>query len=59
MDDTQPSRDTPLAEVQELRELKRRYRIYNDETLRRWMAAVTGSHRRAMEEILRERNGLG
>jgi len=41
--------------VQELKELKRRYGIYNDETLRRWMLAVTGSHRQAMEEILEER----
>ncbi len=55
MDTGEPQRDVPLAEITELRELKRRYGIYNDETLRRWMAAVTGSHRQAMEEILRER----
>lgn len=55
MDTTQPRRETPLAQVQELKELKRRYGIYNDETLRRWMLAVTGSHRQAMEEILEER----
>lgn len=58
MDATQPGRETPLAQVQELKELKRRYRIYNDETLRRWMTAVTGSHRQAMAEILKERGGL-
>lgn len=55
MDTNGPCQETPLAQVQELKELKRRYGIYNDETLRRWMAAVTGSHRQAMEEILRER----
>lgn len=55
MDMTGPSQETPLAQVQELEELKRRYRIYNDEILRRWIKAVTGSHRQAMEEILRER----
>lgn len=46
---------TPLAEVEELAELKRRYGIYDSATLRRWAAAVTGSHRRAMEELLQER----
>lgn len=55
MDASELCRETPLAQVQELKELKRRYGIYNDETLRRWMEAVTGSHRQAMEEILRER----
>lgn len=57
MDATQPGREPPLAQVQELKELKRRYSIYNDETLRRWMTAVTGSHRQAMAEILKERGG--
>ena len=55
MESAEPGRETPLAQVQELRELKRRYRIDNDETLRRWMTAVKGSHRQAMEEILTER----
>ncbi len=55
MESAEPGRETPLAQVQELRELKRRYRIYNDETLRRWMTAVMGRHRQAMEEILTER----
>lgn len=45
----------PLAQVEELAELKRRYGIYDSTTLRRWAAVVTGSHRRAMEELLRER----
>ena len=48
-------RHTPLAEVEEMAELKRRYGIYDSATLRRWAAAVTGSHRRAMEELLWER----
>lgn len=52
-------RSAPLAEIEELGELKRRYGIYDSATLRRWAAAVTGSHRRAMEELLRERGGGG
>ena len=48
-------KSTPLAEVEEMAELKRRYGIYDSTTLRRWAEAVTGSHRRAMEELLRER----
>lgn len=57
MDTGESQPKLPLAEVTELKELKRRYGIYNDETLRCWMAAVTGAHRQAMEEILREREG--
>lgn len=48
-------KSTPLAEVEEMAELKRRYGVYDSVTLRHWAAAVTGSHRRAMEELLRER----
>ncbi len=58
MDDIQPRREPPLAQVQEIKELKRRYSIYNNEILLRWMEAVTGSHREAMAEILRERGAL-
>ncbi len=58
MEPTRPCRETPLAQVRELQELKRRYRIYNNETLLHWMNAVTGSHREAMAEILRERGAL-
>lgn len=50
-----PEQFRPLAEVEELSELKRRYGIYNNTVLRRWAAVVTGSHRQAMEELLRER----
>ena len=59
MDTIRPGQETPLAQVQELQELKKRYGIFNDETLRCWMAAVKGLHRRAMEEILRERGEGG
>lgn len=52
-------RSAPLAEIEELGELKRRYGIYDSATLRRWAAAVTGSHRRAMEELLQERGEEG
>lgn len=48
-------RPTPLAQVEELEELKRRYGIYNSETLQRWVTAVTGSHREAMAQLLKER----
>lgn len=58
MDDIQPCREAPLAQVQELKELKRRYSVYNNDILLRWMAAVTGSHREAMEEVLKERGAL-
>lgn len=58
MDATRPGQEPSLAQVQELKELKRRYSIYNNEILLHWMEAVTGSHREAMEEILRERGAL-
>ncbi len=47
--------ELPLAQVEGLEELKRRYRIFDSATLRRWAQAVTGSHREAMEALLRER----
>ena len=53
MESAEPGRETPLAQVQELRELKRRYRIYNDETLRRWMTAVMGPPPKPLVVILR------
>lgn len=58
MDGTQPRQEPSLAQVQERKELKRRYSIYNNEILLHWMEAVTGSHREAMVEILRERGAL-
>lgn len=48
----------PLAQVEELAELKRRYSIYDSQTLLRWMKAVTGSHRTAMAQLLAERGIL-
>lgn len=50
--------ETPLAQVQEMGELKRRYAFYDSGTLMRWREAVKGCHRGAMEEILRERGVL-
>lgn len=50
--------ETPLAQVQEMAELKRRYAFYDSGTLLRWREAVKGSHRGAMEEILQERGEL-
>lgn len=58
MDSIRPHQEASLAQVQERKELKRRYSIYNNEILLHWMAAVTGSHREAMAEILKERGAL-
>lgn len=58
MDATQPRQEPSLAQVQELKELKRRYSIYNNEILLHWMEAVTGSHREAMAGVLKERGAL-
>ena len=58
MDATRPLQETSLAQVQEVKGLKRRYSIYNNEVLLHWMVAVTGSHREAMAEILKERGAL-
>ena len=58
MDASRPLQETSLAQVQEVKELKRRYSIYNNEVLLHWMVAVTGSHREAMAEILKERGAL-
>lgn len=58
MNETEPRWEAPLAQVQELSELKRRYAVYDDGTLLRWMNAVTGSHREAMAQLLRERGRL-
>lgn len=52
------SHQTPLAQVEELEELKRRYGIYDDQTLLRWMEAVKGSHQTAIAELLKERGTL-
>ena len=58
MRETEPKGETPLAQVREFSELKRRYAMYDAQTLFRWMNAVTGSHRDAMAELLRERGRL-
>lgn len=47
--------ETPLAQVEELAELKRRYEIYDSATLFRWVTAVTGAHRQAIAAVLRDR----
>ena len=48
----------PLAQVEEIDELKARYSIYSDEVLIRWVNAVTGSHRNAIASILKERGQM-
>ncbi len=47
--------ELPLAQVEDLEELKARYRGFSDEVLARWMEAVTGAHRAAMAAVLEER----
>lgn len=47
--------ETPLGQVLEAEELKRRYAFFDNGTLLRWREVVKGPHRVAMEEILRER----
>ena len=47
--------ETPLAQVEDLEELKRRYRIISSPVLRRWMTVVVGPHWKAMAAILKER----
>lgn len=51
-------RGIPLGQLEEPEELKTRYGIYSDETLLRWMDAVTGSYREDMAAILTERGRL-
>lgn len=50
--------DTPLAQLQDLKELKRRYSIYDNDTLRRWLTVLTGLHRSAIESLLKDRDAL-
>ncbi len=47
----------PLGQVEDLEELKRRYRVFSDDTLERWADLVIGPHREAIAAVLRERNG--
>lgn len=51
-------KERPLAQVEDVEELKERYRLYSDEILLHWSQAVVGPHRAAMLELLRER-GVG
>ena len=46
---------TPLGQVLEVEELKRRYAFYDSGTLLRWREVVKGPHREAMEAIRKER----
>ena len=50
--------ERPLAQAEDVAELKERYRIFSDQTLLRWMEAVVGPHQKAMEALLRERGAL-
>lgn len=48
-------RDPPLAHIEDMEELKRRYRAISSPVLRRWMSVVVGPHRSAMAAVLAER----
>ncbi len=50
-----PMEEVPLGQLEDGEELKRRYGVFRDEVLLRWIEAVTGPHREAMIAILRER----
>lgn len=54
----EPLSQTPLAQVWEMEELKRRYGVYDDRILLRWRQVLTGRHRLAIDELLRERGRL-
>ena len=45
----------PLAQLEDLEELKRRYAFASSDVLRQWMTVVTGPHREAMAALLSER----
>ncbi len=47
----------PLGQIEDPEELKRRYRIFSDQTLERWVTLVVGPHREAIAAVLRERRG--
>lgn len=47
----------PLAQMEDVEELKRRYEIFSDQILEKWRRVITGPHREAIEAVLRERNG--
>ena len=51
-------KERPLAQVEDMEELKERYRAFPSEKLRRWVELVVGPHREAMAALLRERDGL-
>lgn len=55
MDQAPHPQQPPLAQVQELQELKRRYSIYDTETLRHWLPALTGIHHTAILSLLHDR----
>ncbi len=48
----------PLAQVEDIEELKGLYSAYSDRLLLLWVNVVTGPHRAAMAEVLKERGKL-
>ncbi len=51
--------ETPLTQVEDPEELKRRYRMFSDQVLRRWSEVIVGPHREAISAILQERENAG
>ncbi len=50
--------ERPLAQVEDVKELKDRYSAYGDRLLLLWVNVVTGPHRAAIAEVLKERGKL-
>lgn len=48
-------KSTPLGQLEDVEELKERYRVFSDEVLGRWVETITGPHREAIAAILGER----
>lgn len=55
MSETATPGGASLAEIAELDALKVRYQAFDDQMLLKWVEVVTGTHRDAMAELLRER----
>lgn len=53
--DEELERALSLAQMEDVEELKARYRCFSDQVLEKWRQAIVGPHREAMEAVLRER----
>ena len=53
--DEEHERALPLAQIEDVEELKQWYRMFSNEVLEKWRRVITGPHREAMVAVLRER----